>query len=972
MTDFGNNEVLVILKDHSGDPGADLNGDFDISKNWSVIEYEEAAPQSLRITLNAKLGKFATIDPIIKRWDRIYVQLTDRDGVVLKDVFHVRNIKRVMKAGLVKKLILDCPHQSSNYWKRSVYFVGRRISGQEALTGVVTDLASPDNRGSKDPAIEIPATFDQVNKLGNNLDPNTSNDYIFEAVRFEQAVKKIKDIEQQPIEGGGSFEPFYVRFKSKYDHATGNDLDTVILQAIPQGFKDNSGTFNSTPTVTLKQTVRNQIPRPNILELDSDEEPEQGTNLIGLFNKTAGSYPKELSMWSGARDVFDSAKDWVTGIDYKAGHLVRFTGATYECVLSHTSSGSNDPPSSVWVLRTFTKPDDWATSTSYSINDLVVHNKIAYKALSSHTSSSGNEPPDIDTWVRVNFVPTVNYSPMTKGRAQDWINSLAGAKYAATNNGRTAMIDPNCIIKNENHPRDIVRFVSINPSVIPSEHKIGGTQIPHGYRMLATDPSNGVEGGTGDFAGNDKNGVAYAGNVVEYQDPDFDGIGEWVVIEITDNDSEIFEWDECLSWTKNPCVPAVAFPLHDRYVDNTGECKFIIGGGTAPRVSVWRKGSYGISEIPLIGSVGAWIDNKQFECVHSVKWDGTNSRIDCGNEKIIDDDVDSNSSVFIKSKPDDVTRTFPYYVGLNFWSLHPLTSNSIPFGSSPTVGNTVKLPIFDFLNMHKTHEAKVETFGPNIEDLYPIQGWEWIQQFTKNHLLFGTFDTEGDFKFSIWLADRKSNIWIIPMVYKRNEGILPMSASITKKEPYIGVPGVSAFFDAKRPEIVDVFDPREFLVGGIYTSDSFDTQGRYIGVRSRYALTNELKLSIDMYRMVKPLVVTNNDEPDDKPPRNIEPMPVTNQEIVSYARAKNLLFGIEKLVNFEQRRFKVKRKFKNNIAFSDPTYYENPFMISETTDSLPNTVKTVVDKRVITLSKPKGIGPGGALEEVHVVTRVWP
>jgi hypothetical protein len=495
-----------------------------------------------------------------------------------------------MKAGKVRQLELFCPHQSSNYWKRSVYFVGRRISGQEALTGVVTDLASSDNRGSKDPEVEIPTTFDQVNKLGNFLDPNTSNDYIFESVRFEQAVKKIRDIELQPIEGGGSFEPMYVRFKSKYNHVTGADLDTVYLQAIPQGFKDNSGVFNSTPSVTITQPKQTGN-QSHVYGLESDEEPEQGTNLIGLFNKTAGSYPKDLSLWSGARDVFDAVKDWQSGKLYKEGHLVRFNGSTYECIVTHTSVGGNSPPNFLWVLRTFTKPGDWTASTGYSKNDLVVHNKIAYKALISHSATSGNKPPDTSTWIRVNFVPTTDYSPLTKGRAQDWINAMAGAKHAATNNQRTAVITPNCVIPDKQHPRDFVRLVETSPSSIPSSHKIGGTRIPHGYRMLAVNPSTGADSGTGDFSGNDKNGVAYAGNLIEYQDFDEDGSGDWVVIEESKNDSEIFEWDECFSWTKNPCTGLGS------YVDGNGACQ--IGS----RESTWKKGAYTLINLPLAGTV---------------------------------------------------------------------------------------------------------------------------------------------------------------------------------------------------------------------------------------------------------------------------------------------------------------------------------------------------------------------------------
>ena len=49
---------MVILKDHEGDPGADVNGDFDISKKANVIEFIDGAPISATITLDARGGRF--------------------------------------------------------------------------------------------------------------------------------------------------------------------------------------------------------------------------------------------------------------------------------------------------------------------------------------------------------------------------------------------------------------------------------------------------------------------------------------------------------------------------------------------------------------------------------------------------------------------------------------------------------------------------------------------------------------------------------------------------------------------------------------------------------------------------------------------------------------------------------------------------------------------------------------------------
>jgi len=112
MGDFGGyTEVLLILKDH----GADV----DLSNAFTVIEHEETIPQSIKVTLSANFGEFLTRGTKIKKFDRLYFQYTGRDGTIERDVFHVRDFKRSRKPGKMKQLILICPHQSENLWKRT-------------------------------------------------------------------------------------------------------------------------------------------------------------------------------------------------------------------------------------------------------------------------------------------------------------------------------------------------------------------------------------------------------------------------------------------------------------------------------------------------------------------------------------------------------------------------------------------------------------------------------------------------------------------------------------------------------------------------------------------------------------------------------------------------------------------------------------------------------------------------------------
>lgn len=958
------NEVLVILKDHSLDLGSDGNGNFDLSNKWSVIEYENAQPQGVTITFNARAGRFLTKIPIIRKRDRIYVEIIEKNGNITKDVFHVRTIKRIRGKGKAISLQVFCPHQSENLWKKTVSYKrrGKRISGNKALELIVNDLNQ--NKAANDPTIEIPI-FDPATKTGNRFDENTANNYFFDAVKVDSAFDEIKDIEKQPIEGGGSFEPMYVRFVSKYIHPSNTFLDTVLLSAFEQGFQDDGfGNFTNIPNITLIHPKLGSGNRPNILSLDSNENPETGTNLIAIGDKSSGSWPRDWMLFVGAQDVFNSAKQHSNTANYKPGHLVREEGVTFEAITSNT--GVTPPNVLNWIVRTFTKPDLFNIVTVYGKNDLVRFQDIAYKSLT--VTNTGNEPGiSPDDWIRVFFVPTTEYSPQTKARAQYFVNALAGAKHAATNNGQTQMIDPNVIIDDPLHPRTYVRFVGDNPLGIPADHLINGN-IPHGYKALVLSVNLtsgiGLEVGIGEWAGNDQNGIPFAGNIVQRIDQDFTGNGIWVVFKgkQTLQDQEVFDWEEGLPWIKNPCEGVNSF------VDGDGVCN--IGS----RGSEWRLGSYGLSEVLLVGKVGRFVAGKSFECSHSVKFDGGNGRVDMGNEGIMNIDDDGNSAVFIKSAPrfGPIIDQNPYYVGFNFWpGLWPLTSNSIPFGPV-TAGEFVNLPTIDLDNMDLTRKATSEWFGPLSEEYFPFQALAgWMNLAITDKLLGFLDEFDGDFTIGVWLADIQDNSMVVEFPISRNAKTLPWQANLGKLKTYKGVPGVSAFFAAEEPNPTVAFDTTEVILGAIYTRDSFDTQGRYLGVRSRFKPKIEMKMSIDAFRFIKPLVATNVDEANNKPLVNIETLKIDKSAITSYAQLKNYILGLEQFLNFDDRKFTVEVTNGRKIDFGDSVYLTDVEAINDADDALPNTVKVVANKVTLSLSKTKN-GPAGIKKFVQLARRVWP
>ena len=133
-----------------------------------------------------------------------------------------------------------------------------------------------------------------------------------------------------------------------------------------------------------------------------------------------------------------------------------------------------------------------------------------------------------------------------------------------------------------------------------------------------------------------------------------------------------------------------------------------------------------------------------------------------------------------------------------------------------------------------------------------------------------------------------------------------------------------------------------------------------------------LQLIIDSFRMKKPLVATNVDEPNSKPDRNIETTRQTHDGIVFYSQLKNLVLGLAKLFAFEKKEITHKRKAKNDLQFGDPVFTKDTQAFSEEDNgNNSNTILAVVNRIVTTHSKPKN-GPGGSEQVVELNTRFFP
>jgi len=949
---------LVILKDHEGDPGADVNGDFDISKKCNVIEAADGAPIRATITLDAKGGRFITKTPKIQKWDRIYFKITDRKGDTFESVVHVKTRNKIRETGKGLQLKLFCPHQSSNLMTRTISKPNIRESGFDAMVDALNQINDPKNRGVKDPTIVITTPFDETTKNGIRLNQGVTNNYIFEAVKAQTAFDEILKKEGNVVESGGALEFHYARFQSLYQHPSDTDLDKVAIQVFEQGFRDDGvGGFTNVPSITIKKAgILESNPHKT---LDGKQESETATNIIAVAEKNSGSWPKDFQRHQGYKDVFESARQWTVSRFYKKGALVKDLNVTYEATVDNTSSVGNQPPSSSWIIRTFVKPDTFSGATNYNIHDLVKLGGRSYKSLSS--GNMGNNPETSPTfWVEVFFAPSTDYNPLGKDKAQYWVNAMGGYTQASSaTNFRAAIIDANCIIKDEFHPRTWVDGVFVDSASLPSEILDGGNPFD-GLKILV----NGV--GEGDFAGNDPNGVSRDNAVLQFRGIAGEG-GDWFVFLSSQTDREVYDFRDGYSWTFNPCTGAASF------VDSAGQCQ--VGNRDS---SVWTRGAYQPTDVIEQLFNGSFELDGQFECVHPVKHDD-NDVIELGNEKIMSELESDTSAVFAVFEPNSELVRGTYFAGLNFAFPWPRNSNSDPHGAV-SIGEKIKLNEIDFLNMHKSLLGERFWFGDDVEDYFPIQGFAFYD-YIKETLRIGGFNAlEGDYKMGIWLCDKSDNEVTIEWTHGHNDVTEPHNASVAKAKVYRGLQGFATFIPAQQIEVLDIFDWRNVVRGGFFTRDSFDKNGRYISsttpiislftTSSRFALSGAIKYSVDGFRGFKPLVATNVRSAS-KPDRNIQDKLLKVPEVISWGQLQPLVDSTQLLTTFERNAIKVDSSLRCNLKFGDPVYYEDAEAIDETTDSLPNTLKLVVDEQIYTVSKPAK-GAGGFLVSRRLVNRVWP
>lgn len=435
-----------------------LTGDIE------VIDIHEVGNEQVNygvIRLNARSGKYLTSSPIIDQFDKIRIQMTDKETPPntfdrYYEVDTIIPVESTQEGNVVEVELLGQEHHVQKiHFAKQYYF--------DNAYNVVKDLASiyNDNKGTKQPEIE-----DNADNADNALPKWTSNHYDFniaEEFIYDGMVDVVGSLGAS-VSNRGAGDFFDLQF------VNGSDSGKIKLKAFSSG---SSPTAGSEVTLTDTDDINGDPSEGGI-------ESKAGTVIAAWGDERLGSNPPDWAEFHGILEAFLLYPTWIAGIVYPTNARVSYLGSVYQ---KDTDTGTDTPPTN-WTLKTRA---DLLGSKQYAP---WTKDKVALWINAGSASLSAPTP--------VSGVYT--QSPDAIGNAGMW--------------------DGNLVIHDDNHYRTEVTVRAISNAQLPVNYFYGGTSagVYRGFRVLV-DTQRGTP--IAPFADTDKNGVSYADNVAEYDGSDW-------------------------------------------------------------------------------------------------------------------------------------------------------------------------------------------------------------------------------------------------------------------------------------------------------------------------------------------------------------------------------------------------------------------------------------------------------------------
>lgn len=590
----------------------------------------------------------------------------------------------------------------------------------------------------------------------------------------------------------------------------------------------------------------------------------------------------------------------------------------------------------------------WNSGETYQLNSRVQDNGIHYKSLINN--NIGNTPASNPSLWQVittgdEYGNVIEYSPWTNNKAGAWINAGCDLGLTTPHFGDGCW-DSNLVIWDDDAGafQTWADVKATNPANISVFFKYNN-QSSGNYRGLRC-LVNGT--GAGDFSGNDINGRAFTNSVAEY-----DGT-QWKV----------------------------------KYPQQTDLVCAVINEGVKYRFS------------------GSWIDDSgaagQNDCWHPY--------VSLTNQPgiITNFGLNANSAIRVRYEWNIVeagasglgsTNANAYKVGawLNFRFPYPHNDlNGLGedvgdlYGGGTNPTNPKEPATLDQQNMHLTHDG-LRGFGHGLssEDYGQISSLDfWTKlHFQDSATGIGAYNTvlEANFNMRCLIYDTSDNVIFQDFVIRFNNHWEPVSLPLSGFSVYRGRKPlenvIATIIPPKAIEAQNIFEMRNIKQIVIQTQDSYDSQGRYNQIQSRYNQAfigsgssnpfRRIDLYLDAFRFTKPLLV-NTGIPID---RHIETDFIQRPDIGNYDQLKSDAFAELQKAQFQHVQYDMTTTGRFLTRFGNSFWFRNPRLVPtrfNSTDSPDgnnnNTIKVVAKRMEYSITDAKD-GKGGFLRKMVGVRR---
>ena len=456
----------------------------DFVERIDAIEIGSGEVRSCMLRLNATDGAFITNPdftgtnktPVLDQFDKIRLQITDRDSNVYDVTYEVSNLKPIQNSSV--GIIVEVEMLGQEHWLQKIMFAKPffQDSGFDVAKIIIEAYnKTPDSKGSAQATIiNHQDTF--ANGEFNELPLFTANPYTF--IVSEQscydALITTNDRMGSSVTSGGAGNFFEMGFE---DDLTDINFATIKFRGFISGFPPDQTTI---PIIEDSVAV-------NPGEEEGGIESQQGTVLGTWGGDGVGMLPRQNADFRGAIEIWNFYPEHTTA-------------------LSPPRAGVIWPEDSI-VLD--------LASPERNQDDF-----FHYKA-NKDTTLTPPTPPDTsnadwDLHTFVNFlsieVQTAGqYSRWTDGLANEWIQNGANPDGDQEDDppvfgGSLSVWDHNQVIVDGTFSRTWVDARATSPAAIPTRLLYPtGTGIQRGLRILV----DGV--GTGDFTGFDNQVIIFDG-----------------------------------------------------------------------------------------------------------------------------------------------------------------------------------------------------------------------------------------------------------------------------------------------------------------------------------------------------------------------------------------------------------------------------------------------------------------------------